>query len=135
MRERYEPRVYVASKITYATMFKEVQKNHLDIHFTMRWHFYAGQMADSPEYARHFWQHDIADILRSDFLVLYGEPEDRLRGALVEAGVALASGIPVIVVGEHTDYGTWQYHPAVVRVINLNQALSYIKGESYKWPA
>lgn len=73
---------------------------------------------DSPENAKTFWREDVADVIDSDVVLVYAGPQstDDLRGALVEAGVAIATGVPVIVVGNSKCYGTWQYHPLVIRV-------------------
>lgn len=70
--------------------------------------------------ARRCWIEDEEDICRSDYLMLYAEQEEHLRGGLVEAGIAIHAKIPVIIIGEHLDYGSWQHHPGVIHVSSLD---------------
>jgi hypothetical protein len=53
--------------------------------------------------------------------VVFAEGDDHLRGALIEAGVAIALHKTVIVVGQHPDYGTWQWHSSVRRVRDFEE--------------
>lgn len=67
------------------------------------------------------WKRNIDQISLCDVLVVYAEPEDMLRGALIEVGAALSWEIPVLAWGtdgNHHDprFGSWQYHPLVVRL-------------------
>jgi nucleoside 2-deoxyribosyltransferase len=82
---------------------------------------------ETPDNAMKFWPMNVEDIKHSDGLICYAEGEDRLRGALVEVGVALAHDIPVVVVGEHFSYGTWQYHPDVLHSKTLDHAIDVLK--------
>ncbi len=126
--------VYPASKLHHAHKWKELNNQWYDagVHVYARWFmFHVGNTPDSPEFAKLFWQHDHEDIRRSDALMLYGEEGDKLRGGLVEAGIALALEIPVIVVGDHPDYGTWQHHSGVFRVPNLGRALDLFVAMQY----
>lgn len=114
-------RVYTASKLGAAQVWHDIQATWPEIYCHARWlkHNKLGT-PDSPEMAKSFWIEDEEDVRSADVLVVLGRQGEHLRGALVEAGIAIASGIPVIVVGEHSDYGTWQYHPGVRRVVNLD---------------
>jgi hypothetical protein len=89
-----DPRVYVASKVKHAPMWK-----HLRIHMGIvsSWIDEAGegQTADYFELSQRF----LAEIKASDAVVLYCEPGDILKGALLECGAALAFGLPVYCVG------------------------------------
>lgn len=116
-------RVYTASKLTAASMWRELAKEWRDVHFHARWlrHVELGT-PDDGDNARMFWVEDEEDVNSADAVLVYGREGEHLKGALVEAGMAIASGIPVIVVGEHADYGTWQYHPGVYRVPSLEMA-------------
>lgn len=123
MRTEKIIRVYTASKISQAPLWKRLQTEWPEIEFTARWVVHhAGHTPDEGYYAQIFWQQDHEDIIKSDALMLYGESGEKLRGGLVEAGMALALGKPVVVVGSHDDYGTWQYHRGVHRVPGLNEA-------------
>jgi len=115
--------VYGASKIAHADLWKRLRLEWPEIHFTARWPtLHVGTVPDEPAFASVFWEHDLADIRSADAVLVYAEPEDKLRGALVEAGMALALRQRVVVVGEHPDFGTWQYHPLVSRVPDLDSA-------------
>ena len=116
-------RVYTASKLHHAALWRGLRETNPGIYFTARWPFFAGAVSDSSDAAEYFWQDDLADVLRSDVVLVYALSGEKLRGALVEVGAALSLGRVVYVVGKHEDYGTWQYHPNVVRVGTLDKAL------------
>lgn len=117
-------KVYPASKLSRAPLWREAERLYPNLFLTARWlrHVEIGT-PDSPENARDFWPEDFDDIRSSDAVFVWAEGEEHLRGALVEAGYAIAHSIPVYVIGEHRDYGTWQYHPMVQRVSSIGEAL------------
>lgn len=121
-------RIYTASKLQHAAFWRDMQKHWHWAFFHARWlrHNEIGT-PDTPEHAVHFWQEDEEDVRNADLVIVYAVPGDHLRGALVEAGIALANGVPVMVVGEHSDYGTWQYHPGVIRVPDWIEAAKYTR--------
>lgn len=108
-------RIYTASKLHHAAMWRAIGLSRPGVMFTARWlkHMLLGQPED-PALAVEFWQEDITDVVAADAVLIYAEPQDQLRGALVEVGAALAVGVPVITAGESDFFGTWQYHPGVV---------------------
>lgn len=55
-------------------------------------------------------------------MLVYAEEGEHLRGALVEAGMAIALGKIVLVIGSHPDFGTWQHHPNVMHAADLDHA-------------
>lgn len=118
-------RVYFASKLHHAVLWLTITDPRIQAHARWLRHIALGA-PDSPEHASEFWIEDQEDVRNSDAVVIYAEPSDKLRGALVEAGIALECGVPVIVIGEHDDFGTWQYHPGVHRVPDLPQAFDLI---------
>ena len=85
-----------------------------------RWPYLIGKIPDRPEHAVNFWDDDFADIERCDVLVVYTEEDDKLRGALVEVGYALALNKKVIVIGDYPDFGTWRHSKNVVHVTDMN---------------
>lgn len=116
-------KVYTASKLSEANRWRELAKEWQEIEFVARWPFkHVGTVPDHAIFAKIFWQHDLEDVSSSDVVLIYAEPEHKLRGALVEAGMAIALGRKVIVVGDHPDFGTWQHHPLVHIVEDLEQA-------------
>lgn len=126
------PKLYTASKIHHAEKWQRLRSAWKEIEFTSRWidmaHIEAGYKPP-PSLYRQCWLMDRADVLSSDYLLCYAEEQDHLRGALVEAGMALASGIPIYTVGDHLDYGTWRYHPLVRNVPSLDDVRHEISGE------
>lgn len=117
-------RIYFASKLRHAAKWRKLCAESSDFIAHARWlkHNTLGT-ADTSENAREFWGQDEQDVRDADVVIVYAEAQDHLRGALVEAGIAVASGVPVIVVGDHADYGTWQYHAGVRRVGTIHQAI------------
>jgi nucleoside 2-deoxyribosyltransferase len=121
-------RVYTASKLRHAPMWRELCAANSKFMFHARWlkHNKLGTK-DTPENARQFWLEDEQDVKDADVCIVYAEGDDHLRGALVEAGMAIAYGVPVIVIGGSSDYGTWQYHPMVSRATDLAHAVDLLK--------
>jgi len=116
-------KLYIASKISQADRWKALEPHWPEIKLVSRWiKLHVGNTPDDPAFAKIFWQHDHEDVQACDVLLLFAEDGEHLRGGLVEAGMALALGKPVICVGDHPDYGTWQWHAQVFRVINLDEA-------------
>lgn len=104
-------KVYTASKITEFQRWRNLVTEWPEIEFVARWPFkHYGNIPDTSVYARLFWDHDLEDVGKADVILLYANPEDKLRGALVEVGMGLALGKSVIVIGNHDDFSTWQYH-------------------------
>lgn len=125
-------KVYIASKLKYAKLFRNYRiqwkADKIDLH--ARWfdqaHIEQNSHA-SPEDFHIFWLVDEEDVKTSQALIIYGEKDDKLRGALVEAGIAIASGLLVIVIGDCPDFGTWQYHPLVIRAGSFEHAKTMIQ--------
>lgn len=79
------------------------------------------------------WTRIEAEIRSCSRLVLYVEPEDfPLKGALVEVGMALALGKPVVVVSPGVELeprsmrpiGSWAAHPLVSFNHNIKEAVA-----------
>ena len=131
-------RVYTASKTTHAKKWLELDASSKTIKVSARWikevalAQYVDVLKDNQtlrEFSARCWIEDIEDIKTSDFLMLYGESNEHLRGALVEAGVALCEGVPVVCIGKHPDYGTWQEHPLVLHMDSIEHFESWAKRE------
>lgn len=127
-------KVYTASKLKEGPRWRQLAAAWQEIDIVARWPFLHVSEDGAPAWpedcAAHgatFWKHDHEDVMRADVVLLYGAKEDVLRGALVEAGMAIALGKPVIVVGENAGYGTWQYHALVHRVAHFEAARSVLK--------
>jgi hypothetical protein len=116
-------RLYVASKLDEAGMWKNLARAWPEVEFISRWPWkHVGTVPDDPVHSKVFWQHDLEDVWRTDVVLVYAREGQKLRGALVEAGMAIVLGKRVIVVGDHADYSTWRHHPSVYIVADLNQA-------------
>lgn len=124
-------RLYTASKISRTFIWQQLRTEYVGkIEFTSRWL----DMCDLEATAtrkdfRRFWLIDKADVERSDYLMIWGENEEHLRGALVEAGIAIANGIPVLTIGRHPDYGSWQHHPLVSNFPTVYDAFNHLLGD------
>lgn len=125
-----KPRVYIASKLQHADMWKTFRKDFPSIDFTCRWldiePLLEGKVSldyIDKDKAREVWDIDFRDVRTADFCIVYAKEGEHLKGGLVEAGMCIASGGKVIVIGEHPDYSSWQYHrqvyhePSVIRAL------------------
>ncbi len=115
--------IYFASKLRHAAVGRKLSADWPEFDWTARWPTaHVGKVPDQSNFARIFWQHDLEDVAGSDVVMCYALEGDHLRGALVEVGMGLALGKAVLVIGDHPDYGTWQWHPLVHRAETLAEA-------------
>ena len=70
------------------------------------------------------WIRCIREASMASALVLYIETGEVLKGALVEVGVALASGKRVYIVGDIV--ASWTHHPLVTQCNSVAEAIRYI---------
>lgn len=125
-------KIYVASKTKHAQMWKDYRSLGANIIST----WIDKVRENEPDM-------DLRDLIlrccneasQCDFLILYIEPGEILKCALVEAGIALASGKPVIVVGqsEHFVSETFLSHPLVWTGRNINDAFHFIPPKGAQW--
>lgn len=127
-------KVYTASKLKEGPRWRAIASKWPEIEVVARWPFLhvtddgsPGWPDDCAAHGNVFWQHDHEDVARADVVLVYGESDDALRGALVEAGMAIALGKTVIVVGQCAAYGTWQFHSQVRRVGSMEAARSLLR--------
>lgn len=121
-------RVYFASKLHHADRWRRLCAESKEFIAHARWlkHSTIGT-PDTAEHARHFWLQDEQDVRDADAVVVFGGKGDHLRGALVEAGIAIACRIPVFVVGDHPDYGTWRHHPGVRMIAEITELTAALR--------
>lgn len=112
----YKPKVYTASTLHYSKFWQTLaaDPDWSFVRWTATWPTEQISEDATDKENRDAWIMNIAQIKFSDFLVLYAKPSDRLRGALIEAGVALGTGLPVLAVGVPDDH-TWMHFPSVKR--------------------
>lgn len=86
---------------------------------------------ETPDISQH-WQDICREVSSAERLILYVEHDDfPLKGAFIEAGIALSRGIPIFVVSPDCDFvppryrpiGSWITHP-LVTICSLEQALA-----------
>jgi hypothetical protein len=125
----YRPKVYTASHLKHQAMWNTIrtEPDWDFIDWTATWPncpFAAKELAGEhvPDEAyTNAWMEGVNEVLSSDFVLLYSGGEERLRGALVECGVALGVGIPVCAVGLPPDH-SWRYHRQVKCFRSLREA-------------
>jgi hypothetical protein len=122
--------IYVASRASIparSKMWRELGRDHKIV---SSWIFEAGEEETSD--FRDLWDRITREINRCHKLVLYAEPDDfPLKGALIEAGIAIGMGKPVIVclpgvalTGRTSrPLGSWISHRLVTRNDNLLDAM------------
>lgn len=128
--------VYVASCMHHRGMWRHLRRlwaSH-NIHITSHWIDVGDDhVKASPLALAGGWIENLRDIERSKVLVCFGEGKDPLRGALVEAGIAMGQHKPVIIVDRDVPdshsprWGSWQYHPLVMYRATVDDALTAIR--------
>lgn len=114
------PRIYTASKVFRALMWRELRSIYPALEFTSRW-IDQKVLDDSDDKAcREGWVKNIEDVVRSQYLLCYGSKHDPepLSGTLVEIGAALAVDCKVYLIGNY-DWRTWRHHPSIKVVPSL----------------
>jgi nucleoside 2-deoxyribosyltransferase len=124
-------KIYIASQVHHAERWlewDEVLRTQHGHRIISSWPVMVAQgVPESPINARVFWQVDVEEVKNADVVVVFADPSDVLRGALVEVGVAFASEVPVICIGDHPSYGTWRYHPLVYHVDGLDGVPAFLE--------
>lgn len=87
--------IYIASKVKHASRWRELRANGANIISTWIDETEVGQSQDLND----LWHRCVKEAATADFLVLYREPEENLKGAWVELGAALACGTTVFAIG------------------------------------
>jgi hypothetical protein len=125
-------KIYTASKIDHAFLWQTLHEEWPEFHFVARWPFYIGRIPETnTSAASKFWLDDETDVRNADVVLVYAANKNEfLRGALTEAGMGLALGKTVLVVGDNPSFSTWQYHPRCVRLANLEAARTYLRSLS-----
>lgn len=132
--------IYPSSKVKHAPMWRELQQKVPNVFFNARWLKRAEKESElSVDDMRHLWMECMQDISSSEALLLYAEDGDTLRGALVEVGMALAMGKPVVLAMDQKimrDYGTWM-HMDVTWTYSIEDAITFLGnmdvGNKVRW--
>lgn len=139
--ERRRTRVYGASRTHHAARWRDIRSAGT-VEIVSSWIDEAGpgETADMSE----LWQRVEREVTSSDRLVLFVQDGDfPLKGALIEAGMALAAGVPVFVVLDPEikleerslrPLGSWARHPRVRFVPTLFDAFTAMTSPSKPSP-
>ena len=113
--------IYCASRVKHAAMWAELRAHGAPIIATWIDEAGEGQTGEHAELAERC----IREATQAQAVVLYCEPGDILKGALIEVGAALAVGIPVFSVGdcESLSKRTFCKHPLWTECDTLRAAI------------
>lgn len=129
----YRPKIYTASKIRHAAMWRSARSHYPQLEFTARWIEVAEGVPDHSESTTFWneeqqmlhWIQDVQDVQRSDWVLAYKEPLDELHGTQFECGAAVGLGKMVVEVGMSSRQ-SWTAHPLVVSLDSLADAFAFI---------
>ena len=138
-------KIYIASKAKHRPRWRALRDSGVNIN--SRWidtpDLYIGTTAGDGvsdlDYEK-LWIQCIEDVINCDMLILYVEPGEVLKGALVEVGAALAAGRMVIACADLDGIegiGTWWNHP-LVEVIpsrSIGEVMGYFNGQEKRVPS
>jgi nucleoside 2-deoxyribosyltransferase len=96
------------------------------IYFTARWPVVRNISTEQMRPASHWLRDNVDDIVRSETVLAYAEPDDQLSGTIFELGIAWAHGKDIWLVGENPLYKEWRMAPRIRNAHNLEQALKEI---------
>jgi hypothetical protein len=123
--------IYVASRASIperSAMWRKLRDTGVPI--TSSWIDEAGE-GETASFGE-LWPRIVGEIARSTAILFYAEPSDLpLKGAFVEAGIAIGMGIPVYAVlpgigrGVYSfrPIGSWLAHPLVTRIDDVMLAV------------
>jgi hypothetical protein len=113
--------IYTASKTKHADKWKALRAGGWPIISTWIDEAGEGESADLED----LWLRCVGEAKSAAAVLLYCEPGDVLKGAFIEAGAAMASGVPVYAVG--CDQYSFVNHPGVHIFTSLDTALTAIR--------
>ncbi|MHA6684444.1 hypothetical protein [Mesorhizobium sp. A556] len=114
--------IYTASKTAHASKWRELRAAGLPINST--WIDEAGE--GETKCFESLWSRCISEASKATAVLLYREPGEVLKGAFIEAGAALACGVPVHAVG--CEEFSFVNHSLVTQHDNLIAALRALDG-------
>lgn len=120
------PLVYVASKTKHMSMWNGFRTRGYPI--VARWLDFVG----TPHYSM-LWQGISLDVTASCGVVMYVAPNETLKGALIEVGMALGQGKRVAVILDrvpiddaYDPIGSWLSHPFVRIVRTIDDGFEWV---------
>lgn len=116
-------KVYIASKVEHAAKLKSLRED--GFHINARWIDTAVLTQNALKPVTHWQQENFDDICASHYVVFYVEPGDKLKGALVELGYAIAWGKKIWIAGDgheaevpHKDILPWGRYRQNIRIVS-----------------
>ncbi len=112
-------------------MWRKLQQEVPHVFFNARW-IKRAEKEDAMEGDdfRELWHECQQDVKDADVILVYAEDDERLKGALVEIGMAIAFGVRVIIVTTVEDpitlLGTWLWNNGVMRVRTMEEAMKQL---------
>ncbi len=117
------PRIYTASRTKHAYRWRYLRSTGANIIAT--WIDEAGE-GESPDLA-DLASRCVREAAECDAVILYVEPDDHIKGALIEVGAALAHGKPVYCVGTCPSISpTFERHPLWRTASSIEEAKNHI---------
>lgn len=113
-------KLYIASKTKHAAKWRKLRGKGHNIISTWIDEAGPGESKDLRDLA----QRCVDEAKSADRLILFGKPEDILKGALIEVGAALAFGVPVFAVGYSPSFeSALRNHPLWKECLSVEEAL------------
>lgn len=119
------PGIYVTSKVKHAAMWLSLRESGVPVISTWIDDTQDAQSKLRPDDDaawEDLWRRCIDEAATCDALVAYVEPDDVLKGGLVEIGAALSNGRPVFAVG--TFAGSFCRHRLVTQCSSVSEAVN-----------
>lgn len=116
--------IYFASKTKHAPRWQALRASGVPTASTWIDEAGEGQTADYAELSERC----VSEISCASAVLLYCEPGELLKGALIEVGIALASGTPVLCVGQCDSLSrVFRMHPLWREFRTVEFALAALK--------
>tara|TARA_B100000508_G_scaffold111285_1_gene89526 strand:+ start:180 stop:545 length:366 start_codon:yes stop_codon:yes gene_type:complete len=115
--------VYVSSKLKHKDMWLGRREEGLPV--ISSW--IDGEKIEGGYALDMMWERYLTEISEARYIIVYVEPGDILKGALIELGAALYKNIPVYVVWDGSimdlekQVGTWIHYRTVTIVQDIGQ--------------
>lgn len=122
-------KIYVASKVKHADLWLGLRYSYnvtfSPIKIISTW-IDEARNKQSPSLP-DLWQRCVNEASECDVLLLYANPGEVLKGALVEVGAALGNKKPVYAVGPMEAFdGSWIHHHGITKFATLEEAIEQI---------
>jgi hypothetical protein len=123
--------VYLASKLAHQAMWQQIRASRPALEIVSHWIDNDCEEESAPgneDMLRTEWFKNDLDVKRADYVLVYAQRDEPLRGALVEVGMGIAYGAAICVVG--VTNGTWWHHPQCQRFRSIDDALNWIEAQA-----